>query len=874
MTRRGTFGHQPRSTPNLTSTIVALAQQMLAQEDSNIMNAWQSGGLYEGKPVTDAMVLAHWKDRASGLSKDDPSYDEYNNQYIQLQYNIAQSKAATEYAQSAGGAADDAKMANFYLSWAKKIPKDSDQYRTLQQDAAKFLTSSSSKARADAATSKTNAYNAFVADTTQRYIGLGGVLTDLMTQVAQENNLIGQNQDLSNFTLKGANDPGRMEDLLATINSDMKANPSRYTAVVNAIRQYDPNWDGNLTSTYFANALRSQVQGYSLIQSRATTDGYTSKATAAGKSLTATNTLGAEVQSWPVASAYSIARAQFDQVWNSPAATDEDKRVAAGSFATAIDGFANTSGLDTAMSNRLLKDAAALRGDPSAGDEPSFNESYLGIASPNLGTTNASGSTTGEDAAFAKAIQQIDFWKQQYDNNPGYYVYAPSKVDAQGNPTYDPTGNGPVGVVPRASVAVAPGQNAIVPIPLITGGSIMEVVSVKPITFDSPFDGKSTVVGQYITYNQGGVVQTMYGVPRPDGTTDWTPVSPFAAGVSMAVKPDGLHLTVQPVSNPASNAATAASLDAQMAKAGGASNIAAAFANGATPVDGAHWVVKGTAANGQRTDYTVTWKGGQFTEAITQQTLGGANGTTVVSSAEAPAVPVNPAYDPTSATGLISTIWDQARLTAGPNPQIDFSSLVMATLVTSGAIGASVSGLWSNPVFQSELQSSEAAQAGGDPVKQQALADADAGIASNLIDFGPAVRINNAVVAAGAKKINLMSAPVNHTIQPPSISMGHPITVPTYTAPTAPAVTTPSLLDTATAFLKGRGLPGQAIRPTVTTPTPVPAAPTPTPITPPVAPITPISMPQAAAPVMPTPISMPQVVAPTMPTPVPARAKL
>ena len=44
---------------------------MQSQEDSNIMNAWQNGGLYQGKPATDQVLLAYWDNRMSKLDKGD-----------------------------------------------------------------------------------------------------------------------------------------------------------------------------------------------------------------------------------------------------------------------------------------------------------------------------------------------------------------------------------------------------------------------------------------------------------------------------------------------------------------------------------------------------------------------------------------------------------------------------------------------------------------------------------------------------------------------------------------------------------------------------------------------------------------------------------
>src|SRR4030042_1658463 len=98
MARRGRFGRLPRSAPSLTSTIIAIAREMQSQRDSNLMDAWQHGGTFEGAPVTDDMVLAHWRERMTDLSPADPEYDTMKNTLMQYEYAIGESKAATDYA--------------------------------------------------------------------------------------------------------------------------------------------------------------------------------------------------------------------------------------------------------------------------------------------------------------------------------------------------------------------------------------------------------------------------------------------------------------------------------------------------------------------------------------------------------------------------------------------------------------------------------------------------------------------------------------------------------------------------------------------------------------------------------------------------------
>ena len=79
MARTGRFGHLPGSAPDLTGTIVALMEAYERQRDSNIIDAWQNGGEFEGRPVTDERLMQWYKTRRSQFTKDDPEYDYWDH---------------------------------------------------------------------------------------------------------------------------------------------------------------------------------------------------------------------------------------------------------------------------------------------------------------------------------------------------------------------------------------------------------------------------------------------------------------------------------------------------------------------------------------------------------------------------------------------------------------------------------------------------------------------------------------------------------------------------------------------------------------------------------------------------------------------------
>jgi len=135
--RRGVFGRLPRAAPDLTNTLVALIREANAQEDQNMVDAWKNGGKVEGKGVDDDRLLEHMKKRRDALSPDDPLWDEWNNNYIQYDFSIHESKMALKNDQ---GKVSDAEMASFYRKWAGRedVQQDSEFYRTLMSSAAKW----------------------------------------------------------------------------------------------------------------------------------------------------------------------------------------------------------------------------------------------------------------------------------------------------------------------------------------------------------------------------------------------------------------------------------------------------------------------------------------------------------------------------------------------------------------------------------------------------------------------------------------------------------------------------------------------------------------------------------------------------------------
>src|SRR5574337_453097 len=145
MARRGSFAYNAGGTGrDLTATIKSLYDQQQAANDKAIFDGWQNGGLVDGKPMTDARILAYIQQRQSQYSKDDPLYSQWSERLQQTQYSIGEQKATLTYRQTG----DARVMADFYKSWLGKVPADSAFGRQVATAAAQWA-----KSAAGAATS-------------------------------------------------------------------------------------------------------------------------------------------------------------------------------------------------------------------------------------------------------------------------------------------------------------------------------------------------------------------------------------------------------------------------------------------------------------------------------------------------------------------------------------------------------------------------------------------------------------------------------------------------------------------------------------------------------------------------------------------------
>lgn len=653
MARRGRFGRLPRVQSSLTATLVAIAREMVAKQDQNITEAWRSGGLFEGKKVTDDMMLAYWRKRDDNLDPSDPNYDAIRNQVMQLEYGIAQSKQDLLHVQ---GKITDREYAQFFLNWSKKVPRDSEFWRTLQKDAAQLMEAAKASARANADKAKADAFNAFV-KSRQDDTDLGNALTDALTKISKET---------------GLSITGNGDHLLDLLSQDYRAHPDEYRALRDSLK--GTSFDGTFTHTFVANSIDQARNAYVQIATRADKDGYATAYASASKAQGAMSDWGQNLAVWDPATVYTRLEDDLAKVWNNPNAAWSDKQAAAAKFSAGVNTLASTPGIDIGSKTMLQADAARALGE-DAGDTPSFGQAMLGHTgfTPEMGV-------------------QVQFYRGADDlmksSPPGVFVYAATLKDG----SFDPEGKGPVGIVQAAGL---PAGTVMVAVPGLDGAAKMVSVLPRDIKVTDPNNpaADAQTIGKFVTYQAGAQTVTLYQYTDMHGQTQWSPSSPLATG-TIATYDKGGNLVVTPPSrsNPLDIASKISPDLARQMKA-------AMDANGGIIPPGSKFTAT-TYDNteGARRRITTTFDGTDFKTTTTDQVIG-PNGQITDGSSTTITNQIN------STSGLYASVMAGSRLSAGNIPGVTFSTPTEASIAASASTlnTQQMSTLAKDPLFQQQF---------------------------------------------------------------------------------------------------------------------------------------------------------------------------
>jgi hypothetical protein len=253
MARRGRFGRLPRSAPDLTSTIVAILREYQSQRDTNIQDAWEKGGTFEGKKVTDEMILQHWKDRRNEVSRDDPLWDSYNQSVNNLTFGISNSKQELGYAQKK---INDTQMAAFYTQWAGHYPQNSEAWRRMMNLAAQYSERAKAASSSGGHASRESNYQNNVFKAQSKGIAFDTV-TNILTEMARTTGILNDDKETLSDTRAYEDDSGRLLQLIDTFNT-AKTIPDGKGGLIDMVKyrkgltEYirkngDPNFDGDFS---------------------------------------------------------------------------------------------------------------------------------------------------------------------------------------------------------------------------------------------------------------------------------------------------------------------------------------------------------------------------------------------------------------------------------------------------------------------------------------------------------------------------------------------------------------------------------------------------------------------------------------------------
>lgn len=705
MARSGRFGRQPRSAPSLTNTLVAIAREFQQQRGENIMSAWQKGGTFEGQKATDELVLKFWRDRANGVSKDDPLYDTYSNAVTQLDYSIHESKMTAKYAQ---GQVSDGAMSQFYMQWSKKVPKNSEFYRVLMRDAGQYMRAAKAKSEAEARRIAEERYQRQQAATQKRDEAAGDWSITLLRKLATVGNgglrtggIIAEGDDLTAFDVgdpnvmlqlmglvthgagrpigggenrrsatTGIDEVGTDEVLFTDDLGQLGATGQKWTGkdIIAQFQKLDPSFKPGapFNVEYVTGLFERSLRGLNERIERATKTGHMQDVANLTKSKEYVALLNRQVKAYPVQKAYQEARADYDAVTNDPTASPQAIANAWQRYSSELKSLSEDPNIEAndAMRNALIAEAEAKPGTPT------LNETFTGMAS---GDFDGSAKDIAINATNIERIQmQIDAVKSTAalpDGDPNKVSYTYGVLDKNGN--FVPQAGGVV-VGAASTEAIASGganaQTVMVDDPRGGTPMLMSVTAVPvyavardPRTNDPIDSTGDTPIAWAYNVPKGGATITTYGFQTKDGFV-FSSNPPWADGL----KPKG------------------ATKDGQ----------------GRLEVDFTPLITEGTL--GAKDQYTGEYKNPAGLDKPGQL------GSGLIIRPGGKGKPTKLAFDPAQ----LSHGSDERDWTGGPDPATDFHSLTLATLMRDTDGQRILSTLDKHPEFQTTIQNDTNAYAG------------------------------------------------------------------------------------------------------------------------------------------------------------------
>lgn len=482
----------------------------------------------------------------------DPQYEAAKNNVLQLEYSIAESKSDLAYRQ---GKITDLERAQFFLDWSKKVPKDSELYRTLQKNAAQFIERSkavgaagASKAAAEA---RAKADAADIAD----YESPANYLEDMLLKAAIQTGAIktpadGSKPSLTQLSLSGAKGgPLVVPQLLALLNNSPD--------VIAELKKRDPSFNGTqITQAYLEQVTARRQKGIDRRYNRAKSEGDTTGpngTVALDKLMTDKGEIAREIGAYDTAQAYEAARNQWLTVWQDPNAGPDAKLNAWAKYRDTLNKLASDPETDAITKNALLSEAD---GDVTV---DTLHENFTR-------TTNPTAPKASDTAKTVAALKQQQLASEGVANGTLVLTYGTQTENSDGTVTFkaDPGGN----VIGTVQVGAAESHNAeAVPVTQPDGTVItvyLKPVPVQVVARDAngnaidPVDAKGNAIGntvaQAYVFTSGGKTITVYKYQKPAYTdyagvqhpaeSGYTTATPWASGATVTKFNDRIEVDV------------------------------------------------------------------------------------------------------------------------------------------------------------------------------------------------------------------------------------------------------------------------------------------------------------------------------------------
>ena len=214
-----------------------MMEQWTNARDRNILDAWTNKGKFEGKKVTDKDILAHYRKRRNSYDKDDPEWDEWNNELFQTRFRISNETVMMNYRLGKTG---PAAVASHYRRWAKTMPKNSSYYRNMMQSAGDFAKAAES---GRAAAAKQFDYTALQrrVNALNRPVQQQAKFFEVLNNYARSHSFIEQGESVFTATTFEAAD---LAGLMAGL--DRSGDPE-WEAFKKAQKKEWPDWTGDLS---------------------------------------------------------------------------------------------------------------------------------------------------------------------------------------------------------------------------------------------------------------------------------------------------------------------------------------------------------------------------------------------------------------------------------------------------------------------------------------------------------------------------------------------------------------------------------------------------------------------------------------------------